>query len=189
MSRFTVKPGKLEIAAVLAPLAMAFAVVTMPVQSDNSDDMPPMTFDSVGSMLQDMDREQSLCVMERHTGLPTTDHKTDHSCQTADVNARMDEVYTRLKTRVESIDLSEIAELETQIVMQRAREIEITRQQQKALVRQAQARAEAANAGIKAAIAEMEQHRRQSASKEAEMVAATVEAALRAAEAALENQP
>ncbi len=189
MSRFTVKPGKLEIAAMLAPLAMAVAVVTMPVQSDNSDDMPPMTFDSVGSMLQDMDREQSLNVMERYAGLPAAADKTDHSCQTADVNARIDNVYARLKTRVERIDLSEIAKLETQIIMQRTREMEMTRQQQKALVLETQASAAAARAGIKAAIAEMEEQRRLSVSKDGEMVAAAVGAALRAAEAALENQP
>ena len=189
MSRFAINPGKLEVAAVLAPLAMVAAVFTVPVQSDNSDNLLPMTFDSVGSMLQDMDREQSLSSLERHANLPTGATTSDHTCETADVNARMDEVYTRLESRVARIDLSEIAELETKILMQMAREFEISREQRAALVREAQATAKAATVGIQAAIADMEEQRRQSASKDAEMVAAAVEAALRAAEAALENQP
>ena len=194
MRRFTIKPvaiklGKLEVAAALTPLAMFVVAFTLPAQSDNSDKTPPMTFDSVGSMLQDMDREQSLVSMERHASLPTTGRAAGHACPTDDVNSRMDEVYSRLQTRVEQIDLAEIAQLEAKITMRRADDIEVMRMQQATLIREARTSAASATVGINAAITAMEEQRRVAASKDEKMVAAAVEAALRAAEAALVNQP
>ncbi len=189
MRPFTIKPGKLEVAAALTPLAMFVVAFTLPAQSDNSNKTPPMTFDSVGSMLQDMDREQSLVTLERHANLPTVGQADGHACPTEDVNNRMDEVYSRLQTRVEQFDFAEIAKFEAKIIIQRARDLEVMREQQASLISDAKASAASASAGIHAAIAAMEEQRRHAASRDDEMVAAAVEAALRAAEAALVNRP
>jgi len=192
MGRFEVGSAKGDAAAKFAPLAIAVAIFTVPAQAESSGNQPYMTFDAIGSILQDMDREQSLVDTQDHSDIFPEGHaseQTDHACQTADVDARMDEIYAQLKTRLESIDLPEIAAFEAQIVFERGREIELARLQQKELALDARASAERAAAGIRAAIAEMEEQQRLSASRDTEMVTAAVAEALRAVEAALENQP
>ena len=184
------KLGKLEIAAVLTPIAMAVAAVTMPVQSDNSQDIAPMAFDSVGAMLQDMDRERSLEAMERYAGLSLTPSaEADHACETADVRASLDRVYSRLQSRLNRVDLGEIARIEQEAAMRRNLAFEMASKAVMAPSLEAQRSARVAALGIRATITALEDQKLAVGAIDDKALAEAVAAALRAAEAALESTP
>ncbi len=90
MSRFTGKTGKINVAVVFAPLVLALAAFTVPVYGDGTETVPPMTFDSVGSMLQDMDREQSLADAGRHASPAVPGQHSGDRCQSADADAALE---------------------------------------------------------------------------------------------------
>lgn len=166
MGRFDLKSGKLGAAAKIAPFAIALAIFTLPAHSDISDNQPPMTFDSIGSMLQDMDREQSLAEAQDHPGIFAEEHTSGHACQNEDINAHMDEVYDRLRDQVTQFDLSRITQLETPTIVPRTHRMDTTTEERAALVREARASAIAVAADFRVMIAAAEEQRRELTSEE-----------------------
>lgn len=67
------KFGKAEIVAVLTLSTMFTAAIAVPVQSDISEKPATMEFDSVGSMLRDMDREVAVNDISRHSDVASYD--------------------------------------------------------------------------------------------------------------------
>lgn len=81
MGAFRLSVKNSLIAAVFMPfLTMAVAFST-PVFGDTPEKAPRMTFDSVGSMLQDMDREHTQAEMERYALSNTTPHSRNKACK------------------------------------------------------------------------------------------------------------
>lgn len=110
----TAKFGRLKVAASVMPLALVAAVFTVPAHGDGEGGVGPMTFDSIGSMLMDMDRdigrERLVTQMESYDDLPRLEAQTRAtSCQTQDLNNRLQEVYTDLRERIAGVDLGEDA--------------------------------------------------------------------------------
>lgn len=135
---------KIEAAATVLPVAMVFAVLTVPVQSDNTDTSIPMEFDSVGAMLRDIDREKSLDSM---TGYAVVDLRpaiaepadvgefevavrTDsHTCPDSDVKVRMNNLQAQLHIQLAAMEMAErfnaanLAEIEREVARLRLSEI------------------------------------------------------------------
>lgn len=191
MGRFTGKLSKPEIAALLTPVAMVVTVFAMPVQSDNSGDPVPMTFDSVGAMLQDMDREKSLSSMERYANLPRIEAFADaHACDTEDLNNRLQEVYAGLQDRIAQIDTGELNRLERSIEERKARgRQEMSRRSAEVVALQARRAAKTAAEQLRVTITALEKERARAVAADERKLTRAVEAALRAAEAALANAP
>ena len=187
MSLLFKKMSKTELAAVAAPAVMMFAVFALPAQSDNDTEPSSMPFDSVGAMLLDMDRERSVSEMESYASLPRLEARdSDYQCQTEDLNDRLQEVYAGLQARVAEIDLKEVKRLERQIEARQERNKRLALLS--ASVKRNEERREAHRAANRLRMT-IETLQRQAA--EAEMandavMTAAVEAALAAAEAALE---
>lgn len=81
MGSFNLRAKKPTIAAVIAPFVLAVAAFSTPVLSDTSEKFPQMTFDSIGSMLQDMNREHAQADMTDYTLSPATAHGRDKACK------------------------------------------------------------------------------------------------------------
>jgi len=148
MRPFEIKPRKTIVAAAFASAAMSVAFFSTPALSENSDSLPPMTFDSIGSMLQDMDREQaqaqSQADAERYAVVSATARNSGHACQSEEINERLTDLYERLKDRVAHFDLEKINALEAEIFARHAHRVEVTRAERAALILEARASALAA---------------------------------------------
>lgn len=184
------KMSRLEIAASLTPLAMFVAVFAFPAQSDSEGEMGPIAFDSVGSMLLDMDRERSVGEMERYASLPRLDAKdSEHACETQDLNQRLQEVYAGLQSQIAQIGLNEVARLEQQIESRKQRNMEIARLSEAVKSQQARLAAKHAAKQLRVAVTKLKNQNEKSRAAEDAALTAAVEAALQAAEAALESSP
>lgn len=153
MKPFEVKPRKTIVAAAFASTAMAVAFFSVPALSENSDTLPPMTFDSIGSMLQDMDREQAQLQAdaERYAVVPATAHNSGHACQSEEINGRLTDLYEGLRDQVAQFDLEKINALEAEIFARHAHRVEVTRAERAALILEARASALAAIADSQSA--------------------------------------
>ncbi len=106
------KFSRLTVSASLTSAAMLFIAVTVPAHGSGEGEGSPLTFDSIGSMLMDMDRdigrERLVTLADRYSDLPrlvaTAGSK---SCQTQDLNNRLQEVYVGLQDRIASTDVNE----------------------------------------------------------------------------------
>lgn len=189
MSRIIIKSGKQEIAAVLAPLALSVFVFSASAKSVDVNDQQPLTFDSVGSMLQDMDREQSMAVAEPRSGSRARLHTDGQACQSEDVEARMNEAYEHLQEQIAHFDFDGIEQLEAEVITRYTANADATREERAAFVREARASAKAVTAELRAAMAALEESRIQVQFLAEERAAAVQEAALNAVEPVLANQP
>ncbi len=184
------KMSRLEIAASLTPLAMFVAVFAFPAQSDSEGEMGPIAFDSVGSMLLDMDRERSVGEMERHASLPRLEARdSQHACETQDLNHRLQEVYAGLQSQIAQIDLKVVTQLEREIEQRTQRNMKVARLSAAVKSQQARIAAKQAATQLHAAVVKLKKQSGSNDLAEDAALTAAVEAALRAAEAALESTP
>lgn len=181
------KISKPEIAAVLAPAVMLVSVFAMPAQSDNDTEPSSMPFDSVGSMLLDMDRERSVGEMEYYASLPKLEaHNSSNTCQTEDLNDRLQEVYTGLQARIAEIDLHEVKRLEQKIAARQERNKRIALLSAAVKLNEERKEAQRAATRLRKTISSLKQQAGATDIADDAAMTAAVEAALRAAEAALE---
>lgn len=190
MRRSPKKMNRLEIAASLTPIAMMLVAWAAPVQGDGEGSPPEMTFDSVGSMLQEMDRERELNAMEHYAAVPRVETgNSKHACETEDVNRRLHQVFEGLQSRIARIDLEEMVRIEQQITERGYQRADIGHKMSEARMKKARLDAKLAAETLRAALIKIEREREQASSADEMALNAAVEAALRAAEAALENAP
>ncbi len=190
MRRIVVKMSKVEIAASLAPVAMMIAVFALPAQSDAAGEPGQMTFDSVGSMLQDMDREKSVVAMERYSNLPRLEaSSSEHACETEDLNRRLQEVYAGLQERIGQTSFKEVARLERKVEVRRIRDVKMALRAEEVEVVKMRRSAKAAAQRLRSAIIDLREERESAVLQDDKMLAEAVETALQAAEAALANAP
>lgn len=184
------KMSRLEIAASLTPVVMALAIVTFPVTSDSDTDFEAMPFDSIGAMLQDMDRERAVEDMERYASLPMLEARdSSYACETEDLNQRLQQVYNGLQERIAQIDLKAIARLERRIELQEKRNEQLAELSSAVTSRQARREAKQAAAQLRKAITELKRETERDNTRSDQDVNVAIESALRAAEAALANAP
>lgn len=196
------KFGRAEIAAVVTLTALFTAAVAVPVQSDITEKPSTMEFDSVGSMLRDMDREVAMNNMARHSGMSSGDFGAlssydvgaiSNECEADDIENRVEELRSSLD---DTVDYS--------------RMVRIIDSESSAGISQLNALTEASNSALRNYVIERDNLEARGAAMErfaamavmmqaygeeelAEMddavLAAKIEAAMRAAEAAINGAP
>lgn len=173
---------------------MLGAAVAIPVQSDTFETPAIMEFDSVGSMLREMDRESELNSMSRYASLPSVDlHSSHDECSTEDVNERVEALrssldesfdYTRMVRALDSESNAGISQLNALSELSNAALRDYIVERDNLEARGAAMERFAAMAVMMQAYGDEEL-----AEMDDEVLAAKIEAAMRAAEAAINKEP
>lgn len=188
------KVTRLEIAAALTPAAMLVAALTLPAQSNNSEDLPPMAFDSMGAMVRDMDREKSLDAVMAHYSVPGSSEafaEAQDSCETDDVKSTLREVYARVQSQMVLSQRHQKILEQKELALRNSRDIDLSLREADASIQTARKTARAAALSLEAALAALRQETVQEAMEAEAMdeaaITAALEEAMRAAEAALDD--
>lgn len=185
--------GKLELTATFLLFFMFAMASAIPVQSNTKEIAVPVDFDSVGSMLRDMDREQSMDSLSQYAGLTVPNTlENGTSCSHEGVDDRLAELRNSLDTQLNYSDIVHSFEHEHDASLHQLRELSTASDEalkEYMLERERVETRLSARERFAAMALIMQARAEEDIAMGDDKLAAKVEAALKAAEAALTKTP